>query len=80
MTDGCAGNLLDRLPDGRGTDFVALGRLPVFNLADVFILVGFAVMVGSSVVVDLHDELEVVRPRRARSGMPEVDHVRGVLR
>ena len=53
---GCAGNLVDRLLGGRVTDFVALGHLPVFNLADVFILGGFAVLVGSSIVVDFRDE------------------------
>ena len=44
---GALGNLLDRLRHGYVTDFVAVGRFPVFNLADaaislsvVFLLLG----------------------------------------
>ena len=73
---GCAGNLLDRLADGRVTDFVAVGRLPVFNLADVFLVAGFVVMVGVCVLVDVREGrsaqqfLDGSRDRRA--GRPGV--------
>ena len=34
MLGGALGNLVDRLPDGSVTDFIALGPWPRFNLAD----------------------------------------------
>jgi signal peptidase II len=46
---GAAGNLADRLIHGAVVDFVALGRWPVFNLADVAIVAG-AVVAGASLV------------------------------
>lgn len=46
---GALGNFLDRLPDGRVTDFLDVGlgvwRWPTFNLADSFILSGFVLLV-----------------------------------
>src|SRR5262245_61791392 len=37
---GATGNMLDRLRQGAIVDFIAVGRWPVFNLADVAIVVG----------------------------------------
>ncbi len=37
---GAIANLLDRLVTGAVTDYIAVGRFPVFNLADVAIAVG----------------------------------------
>jgi signal peptidase II len=37
---GASGNLTDRLVRGRVVDFVAIGRWPVFNLADVAMVLG----------------------------------------
>jgi signal peptidase II len=44
---GASGNLVDRLFRGGVVDFIAIGRWPVFNLADVAI-VGGAALVGVS--------------------------------
>jgi lipoprotein signal peptidase len=44
---GAAGNLSDRIRSGAVTDFIALGRWPVFNFADVAIIVGIALVLGS---------------------------------
>jgi len=41
---GSAGNLLDRLRTKGVVDFIDLGFWPVFNIADVAITVGFAVV------------------------------------
>jgi signal peptidase II len=46
---GSLGNLADRLMHGAVVDFVAIGRWPVFNLADVAIVGGVAVA-GASLV------------------------------
>ncbi|HEX8645480.1 MAG TPA: signal peptidase II [Thermoleophilaceae bacterium] len=46
---GATGNLLDRLGRGAVIDFIALGWWPAFNLADVAIVAGVAVALGSVV-------------------------------
>ena len=46
---GATSNLLDRVGRGAVIDFIALGRWPPFNLADVAIVAGVAVAVGSVV-------------------------------
>ncbi|MEU0510908.1 MULTISPECIES: signal peptidase II [Amycolatopsis] len=45
---GAAGNLADRAVDGVVTDYLHTGWFPTFNLADVFITVGAAVLVLAS--------------------------------
>ncbi|HEX8208083.1 MAG TPA: signal peptidase II [Solirubrobacteraceae bacterium] len=44
---GATSNLCDRLGRGAVIDFIALGRWPAFNLADVAIVAGVALAVGS---------------------------------
>jgi signal peptidase II len=46
---GAAGNLADQLVRGAVVDFIAIGRWPVFNLADVAIVAG-AALVGASLI------------------------------
>ncbi len=41
---GAAGNLVDRITLGRVTDFIDVGRWPVFNLADSSIMTGIAIL------------------------------------
>ena len=41
---GAIANLLDRLPDGFVTDYVAVGTFPIFNAADACITVGAALL------------------------------------
>jgi len=47
---GAFGNLVDRIIHGAVVDFVAIGRWPVFNIADVAILAGAAVA-GASMIL-----------------------------
>lgn len=46
---GASGNLADRIIHGAVVDFVAIGRWPVFNLADVAIVAG-AALAGASLI------------------------------
>ena len=41
---GAAGNLIDRLMAGKVTDFISVGKFPVFNVADSSITVGVIVL------------------------------------
>ncbi|MCJ7702637.1 MAG: signal peptidase II [Anaerolineales bacterium] len=42
---GAIGNLIDRLTIGFVTDFISVGRFPVFNVADSSISIGVAVLI-----------------------------------
>jgi signal peptidase II len=44
---GAAGNIADRLRLGAIVDFIAIGRCPLFNLADVAIVMGIGLLVLS---------------------------------
>lgn len=44
VTAGAAGNLIDRLARGYVIDFVKLPHWPVFNIADVVIVMGFVLL------------------------------------
>jgi signal peptidase II len=44
-----AGNIADRLRHGAIVDFIAIGRYPLFNLADVAIVAGVGMLVLSLV-------------------------------
>jgi signal peptidase II len=42
---GALGNLVDRFTEGHVTDFISVGRFPVFNLADASISAGVVVLI-----------------------------------
>jgi signal peptidase II len=44
---GAVGNLVDRLTEGYVTDFISVGRFPVFNIADASISIGVALLILS---------------------------------
>ena len=48
---GAAGNIADRLRHGAIVDFIAIGRWPVFNLADAAIVAGIGLLVLSFVKI-----------------------------
>ncbi|MCH7801913.1 MAG: signal peptidase II [Chloroflexi bacterium] len=47
LLGGAIGNLIDRLAAGEVTDFIDVGRWPIFNLADSSIVVGMILMVST---------------------------------
>lgn len=62
LLGGAAGNLVDRLDDGRVTDFIELPNWPAFNLADVAITLAVALILWRSA-----RETEPARRREGRS-------------
>ncbi len=55
---GAIGNLADRLTQGPVTDFIAVGRLPVFNVADASISVGVALLLMTMWLEDDREQAE----------------------
>jgi len=58
---GSIANLVDRVRLGRVTDFLDFDAWPAFNLADMFIVVGVAVLFGTLVLVDRSDRMHGAR-------------------
>ncbi len=52
LIGGSVSNLADRVRLGHVTDFLDLRYWPAFNLADSFIVVGVAILLGALVVAD----------------------------
>lgn len=45
LIGGAAGNMFDRLTRGYVVDFIAIGRFPVFNIADAALTVSAALLI-----------------------------------
>lgn len=58
IAGGAAGNLIDRLARGTVTDFFDLGWFPVFNVADICLDVGVAILVWWLVFGQEHAEVQ----------------------
>lgn len=52
---GAVGNLIDRINLGHVTDFVSVGRFPVFNVADASITLGVGVLILAVLVQDYRE-------------------------
>jgi signal peptidase II len=52
VVGGSVSNLADRVRLGHVTDFLDLGFWPAFNLADTFIVIGVALLVGAALIAD----------------------------
>jgi signal peptidase II len=52
VVGGSVSNLADRIRLGHVTDFLDLDFWPAFNLADTFIVVGVALLLGAAVISD----------------------------
>jgi len=63
---GALGNLVDRITIGHVTDFISVGRFPVFNVADSAITVGVIVLI---VGVWIQEK----REKAARESQPPTD-------
>ncbi len=47
---GAIGNTMDRAIAGRVTDFINIHIIPVFNIADVYLNIGFGLLIGQWVL------------------------------
>lgn len=45
IAGGAVGNLVDRLRNGAVTDFIGIGDLPIFNVADALIVIGAGLVI-----------------------------------
>ncbi len=58
LLGGAVGNLIDRLFKGEVTDFVDVGRWPIFNIADASITVGIFLLIVVTSLVPNKDEAQ----------------------
>jgi signal peptidase II len=62
LIGGSLSNLVDRIRLGHVTDFVDFGWWPAFNLADSFICIGVAILLGALVAADRRPRKRGPRP------------------
>lgn len=60
MLGGAIGNLIDRLPDGSVTDFIAVGPWPRFNLADTALTTGLVLVIGRQLLPSSSSTLSIM--------------------
>lgn len=63
---GALGNLIDRITIGHVTDFISVGRFPVFNVADSAITIGVIVLI-------LGVYIQERKEKKARENQPLVE-------
>jgi signal peptidase II len=66
LLGGSTSNLADRIRLGHVTDFLDLRYWPAFNLADSFIVIGVAILLGALVAADRSPRRSRVRDAAAR--------------
>lgn len=69
---GALGNFIDRITIGYVTDFISIGNLPVFNVADASISVGVAILL---VYVWIQDRKEKQNQPESMEEVPAVDEI-----
>ena len=63
LIGGSAGNLVDRVRLGHVTDFLDIDYWPAFNLADMFIVTGVVILLGTLVAAERQPRLASRLPR-----------------
>lgn len=67
---GAIGNLIDRLVFGPVTDFISVGRFPVFNIADSSITVGVGLLLLALWLTERRKRQEKLNSEQASSSEP----------
>ncbi len=70
---GTCGNLIDRVVFGAVTDFLDLGWFPVFNVADIFLDVGVALLVWWLLFSPEHHTADAAEPDQSTVGARSAD-------
>lgn len=60
MLGGAIGNMIDRIRFGFVTDFIAVGRFPVFNIADSAVTVGVAIMLIAMLIHERKEKSKAI--------------------
>jgi signal peptidase II len=55
---GALGNLTDRIFRGPVTDFIAVGKFPVFNIADASITIGVSLLILAMLISERREKRE----------------------
>ncbi len=71
IVGGALANVGDRLIAGSVVDFIDIGRWPVFNLADVVLLSGIALMVRTSRTSTPDSVVQAAQPTAGSRGRPD---------
>lgn len=71
IVGGALANVGDRLTAGSVVDFIDIGRWPVFNLADVVLLTGIALMVRTSRTSAPAGVVQLAQPTADSRGRPD---------
>jgi signal peptidase II len=69
---GAAGNLIDRLIKGKVTDFISIGKFPVFNIADSSITIGVIVLLLGVWIKEWQEKKKVEQQSSVNSDQPSV--------
>jgi len=56
---GAIGNLIDRLTVGYVIDFISIGSLPIFNIADLSIILGMILFILGVIELEEHRKKEI---------------------
>jgi len=62
LIGGSMGNMIDRLSQGRVTDFIDVGAWPVFNIADCAIVIG-VVLIAANLIFSVKREKQPSEPK-----------------
>lgn len=60
MLGGAIGNMIDRIRFGFVIDFIAVGRFPVFNIADSAVTVGVAIMLIAMLIQERKEKSKTI--------------------